>query len=161
MKIPGPDHPISVTPASTRWRALFHGHLLADSGGAMLLREAAYPQVVYFPRQDVEMAFLARTDHATQCPYKGEASHYTIFRDGEVAENAAWSYEHPYPAMEAIGDLIAFYPDRVQIEAVEAPADAVDRQAVDQAVLHTDSGAGVSQRQPWPANVDGPEGGVR
>jgi uncharacterized protein (DUF427 family) len=161
MKIPGPDHPITITPATTRWRAMFHGHLLADTGGAMLLREASYPQVVYFPREDVAMDFLSRTDHTTHCPYKGDASYYTIYRDGEVAENAVWSYEHPYPAMAAIQDLVAFYPDRVDIEAVDAPADSANREAVDETILHTDSGSGRPQREPWPPNVDGPEGGVR
>src|SRR5207237_1221095 len=90
MKIPGPDHPITITPATTRWQATFHGHLIADSGEAVVLQEANYPPVVYFPRKDVEMSFMARTPHTTHCPYKGDATYFTMTRDGEIVENALW-----------------------------------------------------------------------
>lgn len=164
MKIPGPDHPITITAATTRWQALFHGHLIADSGDALVLQESTYPQVIYFPRKDVEMAFLNRTDHRTHCPYKGDACYFTIYRDGEVAENAVWSYEEPYDAMSAIAERVAFYPNHVEIRAVAGqPADR--RAEIDDAVLHTDSGSGASQREHWAPNVEGPEadleGGVR
>jgi len=159
MKIPGPDHPITLTPAATRWQAMFHGHLIADSAEAVVLKEASYPPVVYFPRKDVEMAVLGRTAHSTHCPYKGDASYFTIARDGVVAENAVWTYETPFPAMAQIKDLVAFYPNHVQVHAIDAPA--ADRSAVDAAVLHTDSGSGASQRDHWAPNVTGPDGGVR
>src|SRR4051812_18969275 len=121
MKTPGPDHPITVQPAPTRWRALFHGHLLADSGEALILQESNYPPAIYFPRKDVEMSFLTRTDHQTHCPYKGDANYFSIYRDGELAENAVWTYETPFPAMSAIGGYVAFYPDRVDLEATDIP----------------------------------------
>ena len=162
MKIPGPDHPITITPAATRWRATFKGHLIADSAEAMVLREASYPPVVYFPRKDVEMAYLGRTACTTHCPYKGDASYYTITRDGVVAENAVWTYETPYPAMAQIEGLIAFYPNHVEVHALDEPSSS--RSEIDQAVLHTDSGSGASQREQWAPNVEGPEGvegGVR
>lgn len=163
MKIPGPDHPITVTPAARRWRALFRGHVIADSADALVLKEAAYKPVVYFPRADVTMEFLARTERSTHCPYKGDAAYYTIAMDGEVSENAVWSYETPYPAMTTIAGRLAFYPDRVELYEVDDAA-VNPRHAevdVDQVVLHTDSGAGHAQKEPWAANVDPPEGGVR
>lgn len=165
MKVPGPDHPITIRPATKRWRVLFHGHLLADSGDALVLQEASYPPVVYFPREDVQMAYLQRTDHATYCPYKGDAAYYTLVRDGEVVDNAVWTYETPYPAMTAIAGRLAFYPQHVeQYEVEEALVERAPRPAseVDDAVLHTDSGSGNPQRERWPPNVPGPrDGGVR
>ena len=161
MKIPGPDHPITLTPATTRWQATFQGHLIADSTQAVVLREASYPPVVYFPRKDVEMAVMGRTARSTHCPYKGDASYYTIARDGVVAENAVWTYETPFPAMAGIANLVAFYPNHVEVRAVDEPVAARDRSEIDQAVLHTDSGSGASQQEHWAANVEGPDDGIR
>ncbi len=120
MKIPGPDHPITITPAQERWRVLFEGRVIADSGEALVLKEATYPPVVYFPRKDVVMDALARTQRTTNCPYKGDASYYSLRADGHVADNAVWTYETPYPAMEPITGRLAFYPNLVTIEAVPA-----------------------------------------
>jgi uncharacterized protein (DUF427 family) len=69
--------------------------------------------VQYIPRQDVDMALLARTDHATYCPYKGEASYYSLPLGGDRSVNAVWTYELAHPAVAAIQDHLAFYPDRV------------------------------------------------
>ena len=113
MLTPGPDHPITIAPAGQRWRVLFQGHVIADSGDALVLKEANYAPVVYFPREDVDMAYMSRTDRSTHCPYKGDASYYTLLMDGRFAENAVWSYEDPYPAMEQIRGRLAFYPDKV------------------------------------------------
>ncbi|WP_293900921.1 DUF427 domain-containing protein [Phenylobacterium sp.] len=165
MKIPGPDHPIVVTPAAGRWRAKYRGHVIADTEDAMALQESTYPKVIYFPRADVSMEVLAHTPRSTHCPYKGDASYYTLNLDGQIAENVVWTYETPYPAMAAIAGRLAFYPNQVEIYPVDDAAVNprhldVD---VDQAVLHTDSGSGASQREHWPANVSdpAPEGGVR
>lgn len=163
MKLPGPDHSITISPsaAGQRWRVLFHGHEIADSADAVVLEEASYPPVVYFPRADVRMEYLSRTDHRTHCPYKGDASYFTLHRDGEVVDNAVWSYETPFPAMARIEGRLAFYPQHVEIFATrEAGADAGAQRVIDQAVLHTDSGSGTSQREHWPPNVPGPDGGV-
>ena len=123
MLTPGPDHPITIKPADTRWRALFNGHVIADSADALVLQEADYRPVVYFPREDVAMEYMGRTDHATHCPYKGDASHFTIDVLGKCAENAAWSYEQPYPAMREIAGHLAFSPKRVdKIEVLPLPA---------------------------------------
>ena len=165
MKIPGPDHPITITPADRRWRVKFQGHVIVDSGDALILKEANYPPVVYFPREDVSMEFLTRTAHATHCPYKGDAAYYTLQMDGHFAENAVWTYESPFPAMELIAGRVAFYPNEVEIYALDDAAvnPRHIESSVDEAVQHTDAGEGRAQREPWPPNVSTPgmEGGVR
>jgi len=164
MKIPGPDHPIAITPVASRWRAKFHDHVIADSAEALILHEANYPPVVYFPRGDVSTEYLSSTTHSTHCPFKGDAGYFTLMMDGEIAENAVWSYDTPFPAMQAIAQHVAFYPIKVEIYEVD-DADVNPRRGetdVDQVVLHTDSGSGHAQREPWPANVNTPgDGGVR
>jgi uncharacterized protein (DUF427 family) len=168
MKTPGPDHPIDLTPAARRWRALFAGHVIADSNDAIVLQEASYPPVVYFPRQDVAMEYMSRTDHASHCPYKGDAAYYTLVMDGQFAENAVWTYEHPYPAMDPIAQRLAFYTDKVEVYPVDDAAvnprhDAqVERDGgVDAIVQHTDAGDGAAQGEHWRPNVDRPkDGGV-
>jgi uncharacterized protein (DUF427 family) len=158
MKIPGPDHPITITPAKTRWRALFENHVIADSGQALVLKEAAYKPVVYFPREDVSMEFMSKTDRVTHCPYKGDASYYTVLMDGRFGENSVWSYEEPFPAMEQIRGHLAFYPDKVEVYEVEdaAVAPRAQRTDIDEAILHTDAGDGTSQKAHWPPNVSEP-----
>lgn len=113
MKIPGPDHPITIGPAPQRVRVHFNGRVVADSRQALVLQEASYPPVFYIPAADAEMALYRRTDHASHCPYKGDAGYYSLEVDGRRAENAVWVYEQPYPAVEAIRGHLAFYPDRV------------------------------------------------
>lgn len=165
MKIPGPEHPITCTPATKRWRALFNGHVIADSADALILKEASYPPVVYFPRDDVSMEYMSRTDHHTHCPYKGEAAYYSLLMDGQFAENAIWTYEEPYTAMNVIANRLAFYPDKVELyEVDDAAVNPRHVEAdVDAAVQHTDAGDGHAQREHWPTNVETPgeEGGVR
>lgn len=117
MKLPGPDHPITITPNRRRVRVTFGGRVVAETARALTLQEASYPAVQYVPREDVDMSLFARTDHATQCPYKGQASYYSLKVDGKAAENAVWSYEDPYPAMAPIKGHLAFYPSRV--DAIE------------------------------------------
>lgn len=114
MKIPGPDHPITVEPNPTRVRVTFGGRVVADTRSALTLREAGYKPIQYIPRADIDMALFERTDRASYCPYKGDASYFTLNVDGRVSENAAWSYEAPYPAVGAIREHLAFYPSRVE-----------------------------------------------
>ena len=157
MKIPGPDHPITLAPAAKRWRARFAGHVIADSANALVLQEASYPPVIYFPREDVEIGYLSRTARGTHCPYKGDASYFTLHMDGQFAENSVWTYETPFPAMEQIAGRLAFYTDKIEVYAIDE-AVPQDRSAVDDAVLHTDTGAGYSQREHWPVNVQAASG---
>jgi uncharacterized protein (DUF427 family) len=120
VKIPGPDHPITIAPNARRVVVTVAGRIVADSGEALTLREASYPPVHYIPRKDVDMALLERTDHETYCPYKGDCAYYSIPAGGERSINAVWTYEAPYPAVAAIRDHLAFYPDRV--DAIEERA---------------------------------------
>jgi len=152
-KIPGPDHPITVTATPKRMQVRYGDHVIADSAMALTLQESTYPAVIYFPREDVSMEFFSRTEKTTHCPYKGDANYYTILMDGRFADNAVWTYEHPYPAMESIQDRLAFYPNQVEIYEV---GDADDAAAVKEAVLHTDDGAGSSQKEPWAPTVGEP-----
>ncbi|WP_422924321.1 DUF427 domain-containing protein [Singulisphaera sp. PoT] len=112
-RIPGPDHPIAIRPNPSRVVVSIGGRVVADTREALTLAEAAYPPVQYIPRKDVDMALLERTAHATYCPYKGECAYYSIPSGGPNATNAVWTYEHPYDAVSAIKDYLAFYPSRV------------------------------------------------
>ena len=116
MKLPGPDHPISIAPNPRRVTVRFGGRVVADTRRALTLREASYAPVHYIPREDADMTVFQRTSHRTHCPFKSDAAYYTLKVDGRVAENAAWTYEDPYPGVAAIRNHLAFYPDKVEIE---------------------------------------------
>lgn len=113
MKHPGIDHPIAITPNPKRVRVHFNGRVIADTTHALILHEANLPPVQYLPREDADMSLLERSQHGTHCPYKNNAAYYSIRVDGCTAENAVWTYEEPYPAVAAIKEYLAFYPDRV------------------------------------------------
>jgi uncharacterized protein (DUF427 family) len=112
-KIPGPDHPISIDANPSRVVVTVGGEVIADTRDALTLREASYPPVQYIPRRDVDMGRLTRSQHTTYCPYKGDASYYSIPAGGDGSLNAVWTYETPFEAMAQIKDYLAFYPDRV------------------------------------------------
>lgn len=117
----GPDHPITITPAVKRVRVTFAGCVIADSMQALALHEAGHQPVLYIPRADADMAALQRTERHSHCPYKGEASYFTIAANGRSAENAVWSYEQPIAAVQEIAGHLAFYPSRVDaIEEIPA-----------------------------------------
>ncbi|AND90880.1 DUF427 domain-containing protein [Bradyrhizobium diazoefficiens] len=118
MKLPGPDHPITITPNPKRVRVTAGDIVIAETSKALTLKEAKYPAVQYVPRQDANMTLLERTDRVTHCPYKGDASYYSIKADGKTLDNAIWTYETPFPAMAEISGHLAFYPDKVKIEEV-------------------------------------------
>ena len=113
MKLPGPDHPITITPNGKRVRVTLGGQTIADTTQALRLQEANYPAVFYIPRADARMDLFTKTSNATHCPYKGDASYYSVSAGGKTAENAVWSYETPFPAMAEIKEYLAFYPHRV------------------------------------------------
>jgi uncharacterized protein (DUF427 family) len=113
VKIPGPDHPISIEANPSRVVVEVGGKIIADTRNALTLREASYPAVQYIPRRDVDMARLVRSEHTSYCPYKGDASYYSIPAGGDRSVDAVWSYEAPFEAMAQIKDYVAFYPDRV------------------------------------------------
>jgi uncharacterized protein (DUF427 family) len=110
-----PDHRIAVRPAGARVRVTFAGDVIADTTDAIQLEEpmrgsTVAPVVYYIPRKDVKMDRLIRTAHRTYCPFKGQASYYSL---ASGPENAVWSYEQPYDEMLAIKDHLSFYPDKV------------------------------------------------
>ena len=113
IKVPGPDHPITIAANPYRVVVRVAGKVIADTTDALTLREASYPPVQYIPRRDVDMAALTRSEHTTYCPYKGDASYYSIPAGGERSRNAVWTYENPFEAMARIKDYVAFYQDRV------------------------------------------------
>ncbi|HYC18382.1 MAG TPA: DUF427 domain-containing protein [Pseudolabrys sp.] len=113
MKLPGPDHPITIAKNGKHVRVTFAGRVIADSTHTLTLKEASYKPVFYIPRADADMSLLKRTDHHTHCPYKGDANYFSIVADGRSAENAVWTYEQPFPAVGEIREYLAFYPDRV------------------------------------------------
>ena len=112
-KIPGPDHPITIDRNPAHITVTVGGKVIADTHEALMLREASYPAVQYIPRKDVNMSLLERTQHSTYCPYKGDCSYYSIPGGGAKSVNAVWTYESAYPAVAAINEYLAFYPDRV------------------------------------------------
>ena len=115
VKLPGPDHPITIEPKTARVVVSIAGHVIADTRDSLTLREAEYPEVYYIPSKDVQMSLLERTDHATYCPYKGDCAYYNIPIGGDKSTNAVWTYEAPYAAVADIKDYLAFYPDRVEV----------------------------------------------
>ena len=117
MKEPGPDHPIAIEPNPHRVRVLVGGVIVAETMRALTLREAQLAPVQYIPRRDVNMDLLERTQSQTHCPYKGDASYFTVTAGGLVRENAVWSYENPFPAVAEIREHLAFYPNKV--DAIE------------------------------------------
>ncbi|KTC85476.1 DUF427 domain-containing protein [Legionella drozanskii] len=113
IKIPGPDHPITIERNPNRIKVVVGGTIIADTERALTLYEANYSPVQYIPRKDVDMSLLKRSSNKTYCPYKGDCFYYDIPIGGEKAKNAVWSYEAPFPAVKKIEGYIAFYSDRV------------------------------------------------
>ena len=116
-KLPGPDHPITVAPEPARVVARVGDRVVADTTAALALREADYPVVHYIPLADVDPSMLRASDTTTHCPYKGEASYYSLDVDGIDLTDAVWTYRTPYPAVAEIAGHVAFYPDKVQVRA--------------------------------------------
>jgi uncharacterized protein (DUF427 family) len=110
-------HRIVIDPALGRVRVIVGGVAIAESTRALVLREGRLPPVHYVPREDVDAAAMSRTDHRSHCPFKGDASYFTLSGGGVTVENAAWSYEQPFPAADAIRGHLAFYPNKV--DAIE------------------------------------------
>jgi uncharacterized protein (DUF427 family) len=115
--VPGPDHPITVEPHPGRVVVARNGRVIADTTSALELREASYPAVLYIPRADADFTLLAPSEHRTYCPYKGDASYFTITAGDAPATDAVWSYEQPYDSVAQIKEHLAFYPDQVDIQA--------------------------------------------
>jgi len=110
---PSPEHPITIPPNPPRIVVTVAGKVVAETRRALTLREATYPPVQYIPIDDVDRELLERTETHTYCPFKGEASYYSIPLGGDRSTDAIWVYEQPHAAVAEIKDHVAFYPDRV------------------------------------------------
>ncbi|WP_394848145.1 DUF427 domain-containing protein [Pendulispora brunnea] len=110
-----PEHRVEAQREAKRVRVTFQGEIIADTENAIRLEEGTYPAVYYVPREDVKMDRLVRTEHHTECPFKGKASYFSLgdAKKGELVENAVWTYEHPYDEVAVIKDHVAFYPNKV------------------------------------------------
>ncbi len=110
---------ITITKAPGTWSVRAGGAVLGESKEALVLSEGNLPDVIYFPRSDIAMAFLDATDHSSHCPHKGDASYFSIVTKSETIENAAWSYETPKDDVARIKDHLAFYAsDKVTVEEI-------------------------------------------
>jgi uncharacterized protein (DUF427 family) len=115
--IPGPDHPITISPSDQTVTVTFHDRIVAKTDQALVLQESTYAPVFYLPLDAVDADVLRPTSHETYCPFKGDASYYSLVDGETVAENAVWSYVAPYDAVSEIAGRVAFYPHQVEITA--------------------------------------------
>jgi uncharacterized protein (DUF427 family) len=126
IKVPGPDHPITISRVEGKVRVAVAGRTVAESTRALRLDEKSYTPVYYLPRNDADMSLLVRTTHYTYCPYKGDCTYYSIPIGGAKSEYAVWTYENPYAAVADIKEHLAFYPARVDAIEVNTYARSVD-----------------------------------
>src|ERR1700723_138342 len=117
IRIPGPEHPITISPGCGKVRVTVAGTIVAESTRSLRLEEKGYPPVYYLPRNDAEMSLLVRTTHYTYCPYKGDCTYYSVPIGGSKSEYEVWTYERPHEAVANIKEYLAFYPSRV--DAIE------------------------------------------
>jgi len=110
IRIPGPDHPITISPTRGKVRVTVAGRIVAESTRALQLEENGYPPVYYVPRNDADLSLLVPTTHYTYCPYKGDCTYFSVPIGGPKSDNAVWTYETPYDAVANIKEYLAFYP---------------------------------------------------
>ena len=113
---PGPDHPITIESHQGPITVRAGDHVIAATDRALVLKEASYPPVYYLPRGDARMDLLALSTTTSWCPYKGEASYFSVPSLGVRGVDAVWTYEHPSAPAAMVADHLAFFPDRVSIE---------------------------------------------
>ncbi len=119
MNAPGHAHAIAIATHPHRIRVTFHGAVIADTRQALVLKEGQLPPAYYIPREDVRMAHLRRTTHGTHCPFKGDASYFSVCVDDRTAEHAVWTYEAPFEAVASIKQYVSF--DRDKLNVTEEP----------------------------------------
>jgi uncharacterized protein (DUF427 family) len=113
---PTASHPITIEPTGRHVTVRVNGEVVADTDAALTLQESTYAAVQYIPLSDVNRDLLQPTDTATYCPYKGDASYYSVVTSaGDTVDDAIWTYEQPYEAVAAIQGHVAFYPDKAEI----------------------------------------------
>ena len=112
------DH-IKIRKADGDWTVRAGGAVLGETSNALELIEGDYPPVIYFPREDIAVAFLDHSDKTTHCPHKGDASYFSVITKSRTLENTVWSYENPKNGMERIKGHLAFYTgDDVTVERI-------------------------------------------
>ncbi|RLV47505.1 DUF427 domain-containing protein [Nocardioides mangrovicus] len=116
QKIPDEKHPITVTPTEGTVRVTIGDTVVAESTRSLTLQEADYPPVQYVPLADVDASLLSETATSTHCPYKGDASYYTVTTADGAVEDAGWTYHQAYDAVAEITDHVAWYPDKASVE---------------------------------------------
>ena len=117
QRIPGPDHPIAVQPHDGRVTVHLGDTVVADTAAALELHESTLPVAYYLPVADVEQSLLRDSATTTYCPYKGDASYYSIAVGDQVVDDVIWYYPQPYDAVAGIAGHVAFYPSKVDISA--------------------------------------------
>ena len=111
------DH-IKIRKASGTWSVRAGGAVLGETKNALELSEGDYAPVIYFPRQDIAMAFLDQTEKSTHCRHKGDATYFSVVTKSTTLENSVWSYEAPIAGVEAIKDHLAFHiSDTITVES--------------------------------------------
>jgi class 3 adenylate cyclase/uncharacterized protein (DUF427 family) len=143
------DYEISFEPCARRIRVEFNGIWVADSTRALILHETRRPPSYYFPREDVQTALLQQTAQVTHCPFRGNATYWTVRAGDAVAENAAWSYEEPYPEGMPVKGRVSFDPERVS--AIYDGDDEIPQLARGVASAHANTLAGWLLAQGWQA----------
>jgi len=128
---PDPDYRISVDAVVEHHRIVLGGVTIADSDEVLVLHETRLEPTYYFPKAHVRMDLMEATDHSTFCPFKGNASYWTVRVGEHSAENALWGYEEPFPEVHEIGGYVSFYRDRMDSWFVDGkPLDGYERSAV-------------------------------
>lgn len=123
MTAPNHPHAITITRNPNRIKVTFNGTVIADTSRALTLREGPLPSAQYLPREDVTMSCLRPTTHSTHCPFKGDASYFTVSVNGKTTENAVWTYETPFASVAHIKGYVAFYPEKMDaIEELPSPS---------------------------------------
>ena len=113
MSAPGHPHAISIEKNPNRLKVTFNGMVIADTRQALVLKEGPLPPANYIPREDVSMSYLQRTNHSTHCPFKGDASYFSVNANGRLVDNAVWTYETPIESVVQIKNYLVFYPDKM------------------------------------------------
>jgi uncharacterized protein (DUF427 family) len=108
-------HRITTTPAEVHIEISVDGEKVAESRRPVLLEETGLPTRYYLPRQDVRMELLRPTTTETTCPFKGQASYWSVEVGGKVHDDLVWTYESPIPQAEGVSGLLCFYNERVDL----------------------------------------------
>ncbi|MCW2688601.1 MAG: hypothetical protein JWR37_3491 [Mycobacterium sp.] len=112
---PTAEHPITVEPTGKHVTVRVNGEVVADTDDALTLQESTYPAVQYIPLRDVVQTVLQPSDTTTYCPFKGDASYYSVTTAGATVDDAIWTYEQPYEAVAGIAGHVAFYPNKADV----------------------------------------------